>query len=82
MKYVGATMAGVPVVPLWTVLARVTTALMKYHDQSKLMMQGFIRLPHPHKSLPVKEVGTGTHTGLNPEAEMSAEVTKGCCLLA
>lgn len=81
MKYVGA-MSRVPVVPLWTVLARGTTAMMKYHGQSKLVTQGFIRLPAPHQSLPVKEVGTGTHTGLNLEAGMGAEVVKGSCLLA
>lgn len=48
------------------VLVRVTIAVFKYHDQSKLGRRGFIQLILPHHSSSSKEVKTGTQSRQEP----------------
>jgi uncharacterized protein (DUF305 family) len=48
------------------VLVRVTSAVMKHHDQSNLRRKEFIQLMIPHHSSSSKEVRTGTQAGQEP----------------
>ena len=46
-----------------SVLVKVTIAVMKYHDQSKLGRKGFVWFALPHQCSSLTEVRAGTHTG-------------------
>ena len=65
-----------------SVLIRVTTAVMKPHDQSSFGREGFIWLTRTHHCSPSLDVRAGTQTGRNLEAGADADFKEECCLLA
>lgn len=53
----------------WSVLVRVTTAVMKHYDQSNSGIKGFIWPMFPHHRSSLKKFRIGTQIGWEPEVQ-------------